>query len=248
MRLIPYPLQHLLRSSCLLCAGDAGMAPVCAACEADFPPLPASCPRCALPSPAGAACGACLAHPPSFEATIALWRYAFPVDRMIGAFKYHSRLALAAFFAARLASRVAALGALGSARFVLPACAGHPLPIAGPDMLVPMPLHPQRLAERGFNQALEIARVAAVMTGIALKAHAAHRTRSTQAQTELAWAERKQNLRGAFVCDTVVSGRSVALLDDVMTTGATLEELAKALKRAGAVRVENWVIARTLPD
>src|SRR3989441_8980450 len=121
---------------CLLCGEESGRELLCAACIAELPALPESCPRCALPSPAAAVCGSCLNHPPHFDATLALWRYEFPCDRLVQALKYRARLALAGFFARNLASR----------------------PIPEVDLIVPMPLHPKRLAERGFNQALEIAR------------------------------------------------------------------------------------------
>jgi len=192
---------------CLLCGEESGRELLCAACIAELPALPESCPRCALPSPAAAVCGSCLNHPPHFDATLALWRYEFPCDRLVQALKYRARLALAGFFARNLASR--------------------PLPEV--DLIVPMPLHPKRLAERGFNQALEIARGVARHLGRPIEPRGVLRVKDTPPQTELPY-----------------EGVSVAVLDDVMTTGATLNELARALKRAGATRVENFVIARTV--
>jgi ComF family protein len=150
-----------------------------------------------------------------------LWGYEFPCDGLVQALKYRARLALAGFFARSLASRT--------------------LPEA--DLIVPMPLHPKRLAERGFNQALEIAR----HLGRPIAPRGVLRVKHTPPQTELPYEERAKNVRGAFLCTLDLSGASVAVLDDVMTTGATLNELARALKRAGAARVENLVIARTVP-
>ncbi len=205
---------------CLLCGEESGRELLCAACIAELPALPESCPRCALPSPAAALCGNCLNHPPHFDATLALWRYEFPCDGLVQALKYRARLALAGFFARSLASR--------------------PLPEV--DVILPMPLHPKRVAERGFNQALEIAR----HLGRPIAPRGVLRVKDTLPQTELPYEERAKNVRGAFLCRLDLSGASVAVLDDVMTTGATLNELARALKRAGATRVENLVIARTV--
>ena len=210
---------------CLLCGEESGRELLCAACIAELPALPESCPRCALPSPVAAVCGSCLNHPPHFDATLALWRYEFPCDRLVQALKYRARLALAGFFARNLASR----------------------PIPEVDLIVPMPLHPKRLAERGFNQALEIARGLARNLGRPIAPRGVLRVKDTPPQTELPYEERAKNVRGAFLCKLDLSGVSVAVLDDVMTTGATLNELARVLKRAGATRVENLVIARTVP-
>ena len=213
-------VQAWAGEDCLLCGGEGGPELLCAACIAELPALPRSCPRCALPSPAGALCGSCLNHPPHFDATLALWRYEFPCDGLVQALKYRARLALAGFFARSLASRT----------------------IPEADLIVPMPLHPRRLAERGFNQALEIAR----HLGRPIAPRGVLRVKHTPPQTELPYEERAKNVRGAFLCKLDLSGASVAVLDDVMTTGATLNELARALKRAGAARVENLVIARTV--
>lgn len=216
--------RALLARDCVLCAGRSGGEFLCAGCAADLPRPDGACPQCAGPSARGERCGACLASPPAFDATIAVWRYEFPVDRLILALKYGQRLALAEGLGEALASRVAALRA---------------------DALVPMPLARRRLAERGFNQALEIGRHVARRTGIALEPQLAERTRETASQTDLPHDARAANVRGAFACTGDVAGRVLAVVDDVMTTGASLEELARTLKRAGATRVENWVIART---
>jgi ComF family protein len=209
---------------CPLCGAASGPELLCAACAGDLPVLPAYCPRCALPAPGGSICGSCLADPPHFDRTTALWLYEFPCDRLVQALKYRAWLALAGFFAFRLASR--------------------PLPEV--DLIVPMPLHPKRLAERGFNQALEIARGVSQRAGIAVEARGVRRLRYTRPQTELPYEERARNVRGAFACELELPGRHVAVVDDVMTTGATLNELASVLKRAGAASVENLVIARSV--
>lgn len=216
--------QAWVGEDCLLCGSGSGPELLCPACIAELPALPESCPRCALPSPGGSVCGSCLSKPPHFDGTLALWPYEFPCDRLVQALKYRARLTLAGFFARALASR--------------------PLPEI--DLIVPMPLHPRRLAGRGFNQALEIARGLARRVGRPIEPRGALRVMDTPPQTGLPYEERAKNVRGAFLCKLDLSGASVAVVDDVMTTGATLNELARTLKRAGAARVENLVIARTV--
>jgi len=218
--------RSVLGQDCVLCAAASGERLLCAACAADLPQVAEACPQCAGPSPGGAVCGACATHPPPFDATLAPWRYEFPVDRLVLALKFGRRLALAELFGAALAERAA----------------GRRV-----DALVPMPLGCARLAERGFNQALEIARHLARSTGVALAPGLAQRVRDTAPQTGLPHDERAANVRGAFECEAGEAGRTLAVIDDVMTTGASLAELARTLKRAGAVRVENWVVARTWP-
>ena len=115
-----------------------------------------------------------------------------------------------------------------------------------PDFIVPMPLHPARLRERGFNQALELARCVAKETGIALLPDICKRTRNTATQTGLSWKERERNIRGAFACEMNLTGKHIVVLDDVMTTGATLNELARVLCACKATKVSGWVVARTL--
>ena len=167
-------------------------------------------------------CGSCLASPPHFDGTRALWLYEFPCDRLVQALKYRAWLALAPFFGGKLAS----------------------LPLPAVDLVVPMPLHPDRLAQRGFNQAVEIARSLAKRVRVAKRG--ARRIKNTTAQTGLPYGERAKNVRGAFDCDLDLTGQSIAVVDDVMTTGATLNELARVLKRAGASRIENLIVARAV--
>ena len=113
--------------------------------------------------------------------------------------------------------------------------------------VLPVPLAARRLRERGYNQALEIARHVADATGARLAPQACERSRDTPAQTDLPWAERAANVQGAFRAPRPLDGATIAVLDDVMTTGATLDEIAGELKRSGASCVVNWVVARTLP-
>jgi ComF family protein len=217
----------LFSGSCYLCRGQAADI-LCAQCDADLPRLNgALCPRCALASPGGAVCGRCLTQAPQYDATIAALAYAFPADVLVHSLKFRSELALAALFGTLLAKKVSATERV--------------------HFLVPVPLSTRRLQARGFNQALEIARHVARATGLALSPELCERTRDTPPQLDLPMEERAKNVRGAFLCQRLLAGANVAVLDDVMTTGTTLDEVAATLKRAGAARVVNWVVARTFP-
>lgn len=212
----------------MLCGAQASGQSLCAACLTDLPhySLP-HCPKCAIPTPDGRVCGACLQHPPAHDRTLAAFSYAFPVDQLIQSLKYQQRLAIAPVL-----GRALALAARSRPR---------------PDWLIPMPLHQRRLQQRGFNHATEIARVVAADLTIPLDLSVCGRVRDTPPQVALAYDQRRRNVRDAFVCYGDVTGKRVALIDDVMTTGTSLDELAKTLKKAGALTVEAWVVARTLP-
>ncbi len=219
-------VNYTLPQACLLCGAASGRARLCEGCDAALPRLPGTrCATCALPLPDGHICGACLAHPPRYDSTTAVFAYAFPVDALIQRFKYGGSLAIGPLLSDVLGSTVAE-----------PA-----------DLIIPMPLSPQRVRERGFNQALEIARGVGRITGIPVVADACRKIVETRPQAALPWKERTKNIRGAFVCDADLSGARVAVIDDVMTSGATVNELARNLRRAGAAHISAWVIARTLP-
>jgi ComF family protein len=217
---------------CFLC-GLTARHPLCDSCIAACPALPASlCPCCALPSTGNSLCGRCLHTPPPFDSTVAAFAYGAPLNQALQAFKYRAALGLTGFLGGSLAAAVDAHPGAGKI-----------------DLIVPMPLARVRLAGRGFNQALELARPLAKRLNIRLDARAVLRVRDTPPQAALPWNERVRNIRGAFGCPdpVVLSGKRVAVVDDVMTTGATLGELAKTLKAAGATHVSNWVVARTMP-
>ena len=216
----------LFGGRCFLCRGDAeGARVLCAACDADLPRLATpSCPRCALPSEGAALCGRCLAQPPRYDATCAALEYRFPADVLVQALKFRGELALAPLLAECLAARIPADAAV--------------------DLAMPVPLSAARMRLRGYNQAMEIAR--ALGAPARLEPTLCERLRDTAAQTDLPLAERVRNMRGAFRCERMLDGLTVAVIDDVMTSGATLDAIAATLKRAGAARVVNWVVARTL--
>lgn len=224
----PFKLQQwLMPSHCLLClAKDPSGLNLCHACRDDLPWLSLACPRCSLPLHyPGQLCGACQRHPPSFDTGIALFHYAPPVDRLILQLKFAAGLHHARLFAALLATRLAKV----------------PLP----DCIIPVPLHTIRQRERGFNQAIEIARPLSQHLGCNLDIETCIRTRPTPPQSLLSGSRRRSNLRGAFALTRPLRARHIALVDDVMTTGSTLNAMTKLLRQAGAERVDVWVCART---
>jgi len=211
----------LFGGSCFVCRGTARTL-LCAQCDADLPRLAQElCPRCALESPGSAICGRCLTHSPAYDATRAALSYDFPADALVHALKFRGELALAALLAGLLAPKLRA---------------------AQVDHVVPVPLSAERIRSRGYNQAVEIARH---LRRQALELSLCERTRDAPPQIELPYGERQRNVRGAFRCTRSLDGARIAVVDDVMTTGATLEEIARTLKAAGAAHVENWVVART---
>jgi ComF family protein len=234
-------LRVLMPSMCALCGGGCDDV-VCAACREAYAGVRrVRCGQCAnpiaqipsLPSDdVVSICGTCLSNPPAFDATVAAVDYAIPLDQLVLQLKFGARLALAPWFARQIRDAVLARP-------------GLPLP----DLLCPVPLGPTRLVERGFNQALEIARPLAAALGVACHPALALRTLDTPAQSGVAPSVRASNVRGAFTVEDLdlVEGRHVGLVDDVMTSGHTLGELAATFKRFGAARVTNFVFARTPP-
>src|SRR5690348_6067195 len=220
-------LDALLPSHCLLCgARGQGVLSLCVACEADVPRNATCCARCALPlaSPAPL-CGRCIRHAPSWDTAWAPFRYEWPLAQLESRFKFGGDLA---------AGRTLALLWCGS-----------PRPVGLPEAIVPVPLHHSRLRRRGYNQVLELAGTLARHFGVRLCRDALVRTRATDAQTELSAVQRRRNVRGAFAvrADWALP-EHIAVIDDVCTTGATLAECARVLKRAGVQRVDAWALAR----
>ncbi len=232
-------LAHVLPSSCALC-GCIHRTTICDACHLQFFSQQQSrCSQCANPlikttNPAPH-CGQCLRQAPSFDTTIVATDYAPPIDQLVLALKFSGRLALAPLFANMLRDAI----------LLNQQCISHPLP----DLLIAVPLGPRRLTERGFNQALEIAKPLARTLGIPLIGDLARRSHDTEAQATLHPDARYKNMRNAFTLSHhamhLIKDQHIGVIDDVMTTGATLNTLATVLKRFGAKRVTNIVFSRT---
>jgi len=226
--------QLVLPAHCLLCAQDgAAQRDLCAGCAGDLVGNDRCCPRCALPLTTPAPlCGECLRSTPPFAAAFAPYLYVHPLDLLVTKLKFGRSLA-----AGRVLSELW-LDAIAVRRPVLP------------DLFVPVPLHTSRLRERGYNQALELARPLAAALRVPLADGLLSRTKPTAAQTNLDAKTRRRNLRGAFEFHGAgahaaeLKSAHVALIDDVMTTGTTLRECARVLRRVGVARVDVWAFAR----
>ena len=217
-------LRCALPQLCALCAAPCGGLLLCASCNGALPRLARPCPCCALPTQGGAMCERCEARRPPWTRAHAAFAYAYPLDRVLHAFKYRGALAYAPLFADALGRSVRTT----------------------PDAIVALPLAAKRQRERGYNQAAEIARPLARSLRLPLL-DALARTRDTPALATLPWRERQRAVAGAFAATMPLRGRTLALVDDVLTTGSTLRAATIELLAAGAARVDVWVVARTLP-
>lgn len=218
--------------TCLLCgAPGADGRDLCRGCAADLPRNINACARCALPfaapSPAGALCGRCQRRAPPFDRCLAAFRYEGVVPTLVTDVKFRGRLNVARLLGQCLAERARSQGT------------------TLPSLLIPVPLHPRRQRERGYNQALEIARIVGRELKIPVAADRCIRATATPPQTGLDERERRRNIRGAFAARGDLTGVDLAIIDDVVTTGSTVSELSRILNAAGAQRIEVWAVART---
>ncbi|WDY57671.1 ComF family protein [Pseudomonas sp. PSKL.D1] len=220
--------------SCLLCDARAAQAyPMCMACEQELPWLEEYCLRCALPLPmADLVCAHCSRRAPAFEQVIAPWHYGFPLDTMISRFKHNRQWPLGRLMAEMLSINLQHRFADG---------------LLKPGLLLPVPLAKRRQRERGFNQASMLAGWVSKCLDIRCDERLLLRTRDTPAQQDLNARARQRNLRGAFSLadQRSLEGLHVAVVDDVMTTGATAQAIANLLRKAGAGRVDIYCLART---
>ena len=219
-------------SQCAICHAWPSQR-LCNACVARFAQPAARCRRCGLRTPSGTElCGACLRHPPNFDACIAAVDYGYPWAHVLAQFKFHADPGWAPALAMLMRSVPWMEPALEAA-----------------DCVLPVPLSAERLRERGFNQA---ALLAARLSPAKADHHTLLRLRATEVQSGLPRAQRLRNLQGAFALEpgraAALRGRRVVLVDDVMTTGATLHAATQALREAGVAHVTAAVLARTPPD
>ncbi len=220
-------VQNLLwPRHCVVCGGrGCDGRDLCAACWCELPFALCGCRRCAEPLVGVELCGRCLRSPPRFDQTFALFEYRDPVDFFIRRFKFDGQIHFARLLGEAMAEALLPGGELA-------------------DVVVPVPLHPRRLRQRGFNQALELGRFVAAGVGLPLWPDVCQRRLATSPQTSKTARQRRQSLRGVFGVSADVRGLRIALVDDVMTTGSTVDAVAEVLKQSGAARVEVWVCAR----
>ena len=225
-------LDFLLPPRCVLCGLPTGSICICEPCKSELPRPGPHCFQCGLPlaSPYDKICGACIKNSPPFTHTVCPLHYKFPADRLVQSFKFNRQLAAGRVLSHLLCEYVAAN------EFIYP------------DVLIPVPLHHLRMIKRGFNQASELAAYASKLLDIPLLTTALRRHRHTKAQSGLSRKQRRKNVRGAFYWHgRKKPAHHVALIDDVMTTGTTVTECARILKKAGAKRVDVWVATRAIP-
>jgi ComF family protein len=221
----------LFPPTCVLCA-DAGQSTrldLCAGCASDLPLNDCACPQCGEPLPESAAakhCGECLRRPPRFHAAHCAYRYGFPVDHLVRGLKYSGRMPYARVLGDLLAQQLAHRQS------------------SVPNFIVPVPLAEQRFRERGFNQAIEIGRELESQLAIPMRCDVVARIRDTREQAGLDRKGRRKNVRNAFKVLRPLNAQRVAILDDVVTTGSTVNELARVLRKAGAEHIEVWAVAR----
>ena len=221
----------LLPPRCLVC-GEAGADghDLCGECRGALPWNHSACARCGLPMPEPVpACGRCLRKPPALDRVHAVFRYGFPVDSLLPRFKFHHDLAAGRELAEAMHVFLSDAMAIEADR---------------PMALIAVPLHIGRLRQRGYNQALELAKPLSKAFAIPVLHEGLHRIRDIAPQSDLGALARRRNPRGAFAIGKDMLPSHVAVIDDVMTTGATLYECARVLKRAGVERVDAWVAAR----
>lgn len=212
---------------CLLCqaAGVRGGTDLCAECMAELPRMAAACSTCAMALPVEGQCGQCQQKPPTFDRTTALFHYQPPVDWLIQGLKFRAKLTNGRFLGEQMAEFLAQKQVLT------------------PDLIIPVPLHPQRLRERGFNQALELAKPISKALAVPLWQHV-ERIVATEAQSLLPLDKRRNNVKGSFRVNRPLEGARVAIVDDVMTSGSTIGELAHVLRLGGAKSIDVFVCAR----
>lgn len=224
-------LQALfLPYTCMVCNSiGSGQQDLCELCYNDLPWLKTACQHCAQPlaDTKTISCGHCIKYPPFFDRTLALFHYRLPIDQFIIRLKFRNKLLYGKLLGELFLEKLTLLDNKEK-----------------PDLILPVPLHKARLCERGFNQALEIARPIAKAMKIPIANTLAQRIRHTEAQSLIPADQRYKNIKNSFVITENLAGKYIAIIDDVMTTGHTVNELSKALRNAGAAKIDVWCCAR----
>ncbi len=226
-------LNWFLHPTCILCGAPSRRSiDLCQPCERDLPYIEKGCEQCAQPFMGGESkiCGTCLKDPPAYNRLLALCYYQWPVTYLIAGLKFQNKLSYARLLSSLLIERLKETY--------------QPLP----DVMIPVPLHLKRLRERGYNQALELAKPLAKVLKIPLETHSCKRIRATEAQTQIPAKERANNMKQAFQIDAAFQAKHVVLIDDVVTTGSTVAELSRMLRHAGVKQIDVVCCARTTKD
>jgi ComF family protein len=217
--------QLILPGACFFCLKKTNYA-WCKNCEQDFILDISRCPVCARQTPHNAVCGACLMQLPDFTSAEVLFKYQYPVNYLIKAFKFYNRPELAHCFAEILANKIIEKAPL-------------------PKTIIPVPLHKKRQRERGYNQSQELAVQISKRLGLTLNPSLCRRIKNTDPQSTLPMKIRRKNVKDAFCLNSILIPKHIAIVDDVITTGSTINELARLLKKGGCQRIDVWAIART---
>lgn len=221
--------SHLIPRCCVLC--DARInheVEICLPCQQDLPLNTSTCSSCATPLTTVGLCGRCLLSPPPYERCIAPYQYHYPLDALIKALKFGGQLRYATQLGHLLLSHIEQQSS------------------TKPDCLIPIPLHPDRLRERGYNQALEIARPIAKHFNIPIDTDSFQRHKATAPQAMLAYTDRANNIQDAFVKNKEFPYKHAVVIDDVITTGATIAEFCKTILQSSDARIEVWALARAI--
>lgn len=227
--------ETLLPFTCFLCSHySTRKQDICDACLNDLPKITNPCERCAKPLPSSTLsliCGDCLSHSPPFHSTHTLFAYRSPVTRIVMQLKFNHALLNARIFGELLAEKI-------QHHFYSQQSL--------PELIIPVPLHTNRLKERGFNQALEIAKPISSRLQIPIDKTSCLRIKNTFAQATLYAQQRQENIKKAFKVMTDLANKHIAVVDDVITTGNTITEFCQTLKKAGAKRIDVWCCARAV--
>lgn len=227
--------SDFLPKACILCGAQlhSPHLSMCPACRKELPWLPGGCRYCASPLMGEGKtlqiCGRCQSTSPPFDHCVCLFYYRHPIDKLITQLKFNDRLVYGPVLGQLMAEHLA----------------HHLSTKETPQAIIPMPLHPKRLRQRGFNQAFEIARLCSKKLKLPLLYRSCQRIKDTPHQLGLDAKTRRSNLRNAFNLSKPINYRSIAIVDDVLTTGTTASELSKELLNAGVQKIHLWCIAKT---
>jgi len=233
-RFFPSILDFVLQNRCVLCEAISHQEiSICQDCVEDLPWLTQACERCGKPlviQSDSKECGDCLKQKPPYDKTFASFHYDYPIDYLITMLKFHNKLLFAKILGVLLIKTITEK---------------HNSSFPFPELIIPVPLHYKRLRKRGFNQALEIAKPIARRLDIPIGSQLVSRIKSTKPQSLTLAKDRKKNIKGAFIIKDKIRAKHIAIVDDLVTTGNTVAELSRLLRKNGVERIEVWACAKT---